>query len=314
MLIEGEKYTFNFTAAEAACLNLNATIATQAQMEQALQMGLETCKFGWISEKIAVIPRLSSDEKCGRGKTGLATWAANLQKKFAVFCFNASALEELKERSNGSTVRPPTSILSLTLVTQTGTFTPSVISTTRTPTTTKKLATTKSFTQKPFTSTFDEQLKIKRPTKTSDAQPFKPSPTINPIILPHFITSRPTLVSFFFSSTEVFSKPALSPSVSSEEHSLGTIATTLIIIGVIVLVLTVSGAVWYYKMYIFPCGLEGQQMDDIETEMWKHTGSELDLQNQPGTEEDEEEEESQRKYSSDITLCVNPTITANSLD
>lgn len=44
MLIEGEKYTFNFTAARAACLFWNVTIATRAQMERAVQHGLETCK------------------------------------------------------------------------------------------------------------------------------------------------------------------------------------------------------------------------------------------------------------------------------
>lgn len=44
MLIEGGGYTFNFTAARAACLFLNVTIATRAQMERAVRRGLETCK------------------------------------------------------------------------------------------------------------------------------------------------------------------------------------------------------------------------------------------------------------------------------
>lgn len=44
MLIEGGRYTFNFTAARDACLFLNVTIASQAQMERAVRRGLETCK------------------------------------------------------------------------------------------------------------------------------------------------------------------------------------------------------------------------------------------------------------------------------
>ncbi|KAM4734543.1 lymphatic vessel endothelial hyaluronic receptor 1b [Anableps anableps] len=91
MLIDGGHYTFNFTEARAACLFLNVTIATKAQMEEAVQHGLETCKFGWVAEKTAVIPRIKSDNNCGKGKTGLVLWNASADRKFAVFCFNASA-------------------------------------------------------------------------------------------------------------------------------------------------------------------------------------------------------------------------------
>lgn len=44
LLPEGGKYTFSFSAAAAACLQLNVTIASRAQVERALQHGLETCK------------------------------------------------------------------------------------------------------------------------------------------------------------------------------------------------------------------------------------------------------------------------------
>uniref|UniRef100_A0A3Q3E6M4 Link domain-containing protein n=1 Tax=Labrus bergylta TaxID=56723 RepID=A0A3Q3E6M4_9LABR len=45
LLIEGGGvYTFNFTAARDACLFLNVTMATRAQVERAVQHGLETCK------------------------------------------------------------------------------------------------------------------------------------------------------------------------------------------------------------------------------------------------------------------------------
>uniref|UniRef100_A0A8C8DXU1 Link domain-containing protein n=1 Tax=Oryzias sinensis TaxID=183150 RepID=A0A8C8DXU1_9TELE len=92
LLIEGGTYTLNFTAARDTCLSLNVTMATKAQMEWAIQHGLETCKFGWIAEMIAVIPRLKSDMMCGTGKTGVVPWNAPKHKKFAVFCFNSSGV------------------------------------------------------------------------------------------------------------------------------------------------------------------------------------------------------------------------------
>lgn len=44
LIIDGEKYTYNFTAATAACQALGVAMANLAQMERALQHGLETCK------------------------------------------------------------------------------------------------------------------------------------------------------------------------------------------------------------------------------------------------------------------------------
>eukprot|EP00064_Thunnus_orientalis_P002924 superscaffoldBa00000229_g2932 len=140
MLIEGGKYTFNFTAAKAACLSLNVTIATRTQIERAVQRGLEMCKFGWIDGQVAVIPRITADKNCGKGKTGVVPWS------------------------------------------------------------------------------------------------------------------------------------------------------------------------------IFHCRSQGQQKDDIETEMWKHTDSEMDLHGQQGAEEEDDGEETDRKYSSDVMLFVNPDIKTNSAE
>jgi len=44
LLIEGGRYTLDAAAAAAACRRLSVTVATRAQMERALQRGLETCK------------------------------------------------------------------------------------------------------------------------------------------------------------------------------------------------------------------------------------------------------------------------------
>ncbi|CAG5957602.1 unnamed protein product, partial [Menidia menidia] len=95
LLTDGGKYTLNYTDATDACLLLNVTMATFAQVEKAHQHGLETCKYGWVADRIAVVPRLVSDRRCGQGNTGVVAWSAPLTKMFGVFCFNSSALADL---------------------------------------------------------------------------------------------------------------------------------------------------------------------------------------------------------------------------
>nr|XP_046250023.1 lymphatic vessel endothelial hyaluronic receptor 1b isoform X2 [Scatophagus argus] len=323
MLIEGGSYTFNFTAATAACLSLNVSMATREQMERALQHGLETCKYGWTAEQIAVIPRIKADKNCGKGKTGVVTWLTSTDKEFAVFCFNASDSEETP---NTSTVRPQSSTFSTTLTAPTGSSTPATPATPLLRQSSKsppsgKLRTTTAPEQTSFTSALTLLFKTAHSTRiptTSTA--FKTFSTPIPTSLSRLITSKPVAVSFALSTSvhassfSVFSESALPPPVSPAKP-LGDVPTALIILGIILLLLTAAGVVWYCKLNIFTFWPQGQQKDDIETEMWKHTNSETDLhsQHEGGEEEEEEEEdESDWKYSSDITLCVNPHIKTNS--
>uniref|UniRef100_A0A672JBW4 Link domain-containing protein n=1 Tax=Salarias fasciatus TaxID=181472 RepID=A0A672JBW4_SALFA len=194
LVSEGGMYTFNYTAAREACERLNVTMATREQVERALQDGLQTCKFGWIAEQIAVVPRLTSDEKCGQGRIGVVTWNAHLDRKFAVFCYNASERNETNT-SPSTTLTPPT---------QTPIpVTPSVAPT-HTPPPEQKLPT--------FTT---------RGSRTSSTTP--PSPPTR-----HGGTTKPAPVSLTF-STSVSSPGALGSSepdltrsvVTSTESSLG---------------------------------------------------------------------------------------------
>lgn len=74
------------------------------------------------------------------------------------------------------------------------------------------------------------------------------------------------------------------------------------------------------KRNIFVCWPHGQLKDDVETEMWKQTDSEMDLHSRrgggdgEGDGEEEEDEEEYRKYSSEITLCVKPDLSTESLE
>lgn len=53
-------------------------------------------RFGWTADRIAAIPRLTADVKCGKGKTGVVTWPTSEEQKFGAFCFDASGAAELR--------------------------------------------------------------------------------------------------------------------------------------------------------------------------------------------------------------------------
>ncbi|XP_030621014.1 lymphatic vessel endothelial hyaluronic acid receptor 1a [Chanos chanos] len=86
-------YSFNASTAREVCQVLGVTIASKTQVQEALSHGLETCRFGWTDEQVAVIPRVQQNPKCGNGKIGLVVWRADVNKRFDVFCFNATDLE-----------------------------------------------------------------------------------------------------------------------------------------------------------------------------------------------------------------------------
>ncbi|XP_061526939.1 lymphatic vessel endothelial hyaluronic acid receptor 1a [Phycodurus eques] len=83
-------YGFDITEARNLCAHLGLDLASKDQVTEAHNRGLETCRFGWIDEHFAVIPRVRALLNCGQNRTGLVPWRAALDKKFDVFCFNQS--------------------------------------------------------------------------------------------------------------------------------------------------------------------------------------------------------------------------------
>ncbi|XP_036950641.1 lymphatic vessel endothelial hyaluronic acid receptor 1a [Acanthopagrus latus] len=97
------QYAFNASEARRLCLSLGVKIASKAQVKEALSRGLETCRFGWVDEHFAVIPRRKAVSYCGQNQTGLVTWRASVKHKFDVFCFNESdAATQLKDTTTDS--------------------------------------------------------------------------------------------------------------------------------------------------------------------------------------------------------------------
>ncbi|TTD32919.1 Lymphatic vessel endothelial hyaluronic acid receptor 1 [Bagarius yarrelli] len=86
-------YAFNASVAREVCERLGVAMADKPQVEKALALGLQTCRFGWIDEQVVVIPRIQAKASCGQGGLGIITWRAALSSEFDVFCFNSTDYE-----------------------------------------------------------------------------------------------------------------------------------------------------------------------------------------------------------------------------
>ncbi|XP_067276470.1 lymphatic vessel endothelial hyaluronic receptor 1b [Pseudorasbora parva] len=95
------KYSFNATTAKEACEAIKMRIAKLAEVETANQNGLQTCRFGWIEENIAVIPRIERNEKCGRNSSGVSVWRASVSKEFDVYCFKPAGTDGSFKTTSG---------------------------------------------------------------------------------------------------------------------------------------------------------------------------------------------------------------------
>uniref|UniRef100_A0A8B9STN5 Lymphatic vessel endothelial hyaluronan receptor 1 n=1 Tax=Anas platyrhynchos TaxID=8839 RepID=A0A8B9STN5_ANAPL len=99
----------NFSEASNACNQLNLQLASKDQVEKALKHRFETCSYGWVKDGLVVIPRLTSNQKCGKGKVGLVTWNAEHSKTFMVYCFNSSDVQINSCVPDPTTTRPSSS-------------------------------------------------------------------------------------------------------------------------------------------------------------------------------------------------------------
>ncbi|KAM9190460.1 lymphatic vessel endothelial hyaluronic acid receptor 1 [Mergus octosetaceus] len=99
----------NFSEASNACNQLNLQLASKDQVEKALKHGFETCSYGWVKDGLVVIPRLISNQKCGKGNVGLVPWYAERFKTFMVYCFNSSDVRINSCVPDPTTTRPSSS-------------------------------------------------------------------------------------------------------------------------------------------------------------------------------------------------------------
>uniref|UniRef100_A0A2K6LFG6 CD44 antigen n=2 Tax=Rhinopithecus TaxID=542827 RepID=A0A2K6LFG6_RHIBE len=83
------RYSISRTEAADLCKAFNSTLPTMAQMEKALSIGFETCRYGFIEGHV-VIPRIQPNSICAANNTGVYILTSNTSQ-YDTYCFNASA-------------------------------------------------------------------------------------------------------------------------------------------------------------------------------------------------------------------------------
>ncbi|XP_007446385.1 PREDICTED: CD44 antigen isoform X6 [Lipotes vexillifer] len=86
------RYSISKTEAADLCKAFNCTLPTMAQMEAALRVGFETCRYGFIDGHV-VIPRIHPNSICAANNTGVYILTSNTSQ-YDTYCFNASAPPE----------------------------------------------------------------------------------------------------------------------------------------------------------------------------------------------------------------------------
>ncbi|TRY88550.1 hypothetical protein DNTS_002831 [Danionella cerebrum] len=242
------QYSFNATTAKEACEFIQMRIATKAEVETANKNGLQTCRFGWIEEQIAVIPRVDRNENCGKNKVGVSVWRADISKKFDVFCFKGP------EPFHTTTSRTPT---------RTGGRTPSTFAYSTEashPSSTKSTSSPAHTSTSPPPSTSISPASSSFITVThsiiSDTSQRAPSaPAVsssNPP--PKFLTSFPSSSShsntyFLFQPAFSTDTPTVLQNTTANRQSVRGSKIFVIILFVLMLVMAVAGAAWYLKMW-----------------------------------------------------------------
>ncbi|XP_054580547.1 CD44 antigen [Eptesicus fuscus] len=86
------RYSISRTEAADLCKAFDCTLPTMAQMQKALDVGFETCRYGFIEGHV-VIPRIHPNAICAANNTGVYILPSNTSQ-YDTYCFNASAPEK----------------------------------------------------------------------------------------------------------------------------------------------------------------------------------------------------------------------------
>ncbi|XP_062860809.1 lymphatic vessel endothelial hyaluronic receptor 1b [Trichomycterus rosablanca] len=295
-----KQYSFNATQAVEVCSNLSVRIATRDQVESAYNNGLQTCRYGWIEEQVAVIPRIEKNDKCGQSKTGVLVWRAPPAKLFDVFCYNSTAQSEASTTTTPSTTAPnetPHAKTTSLLLIMSTLFNKNILTSSPSAQSSSFSTSTKS---KLFPSTISSvntrsprssppstaQFSIQYQLFTSSLIPLKPS-IVSTSSVSHS-SSMTSITSTSFSSTSLslhlFTHSSfLTVSTNQTDHTqspqsldtrrfyFGEVALACIIIAAMLFLMAGLGAVWYFKIkrsHHLPSWVRIRTKDMFETEMY----------------------------------------------
>ncbi|XP_068004096.1 lymphatic vessel endothelial hyaluronic acid receptor 1 [Melanerpes formicivorus] len=234
----------NFSEASNACNQLNLQLASKDQVEKALNHGFETCSYGWVKDGFVVIPRLTSNKKCGKGNVGLVQWYAEPFKTFKVYCFNSSDVQINSCKPDPTTTILPSPSATMDLTTHSGS---------------------------------DETENITAvPNVTESEQPKRNQKF-------RVICVTETILPTEGTTTEMPEEDSVTDSPNDTSHAafkndavvFGGIPTALLVLAVIFFMISVVLSVCYIKKYkrTFPFSQKNQQKEVVETTALKEANS-----------------------------------------
>ncbi|XP_046720011.1 lymphatic vessel endothelial hyaluronic receptor 1b isoform X2 [Silurus meridionalis] len=302
-----QSYSFNATTAIDVCTSLGVRIASRAEVETAYRNGLQTCRYGWVMEKVAIIPRIQQNKKCGQNRFGVIVWRASPTQLFDVFC----------SRSTGQTQATTSTTLNMTTVsdgrtdakTTSPTFFPStwlnknLLGSSLSP---QPISHGPNTSLIPTTSSFTVTPKAAKSSQTWPPSNTLPNTIYQPSISSTFSTSFSSFSTSVSSLSTSFSSFSTSFSILSSSHpfinsSFVTISSNetdvqpppgkgfsfgvllaCVILAVMLLIIAGTGIIWYIKTKR-PQRLSPWERichkDMFETEMWKHDEQHFTMQN-----------------------------------
>nr|XP_025041113.1 CD44 antigen isoform X12 [Pelodiscus sinensis] len=86
---KNRRYSLTRNESIELCRALNSTLPTMEQMTKAHKLGFETCRYGFIEDKI-VIPRIKPYFLCAANYTGIYILNSNTSDRYDTYCYNAS--------------------------------------------------------------------------------------------------------------------------------------------------------------------------------------------------------------------------------